>query len=196
MQAIYLLHRKIIRCHWTSTGEIEMTAKTAKNSTDAATKAAETAMDASREVFENAVKAGTDAASKMFEQANTVGMNNAEKTAEVYEQATEFGRENMDAFNAMTNAMTAGFEVYSKRMVESFKAASAFNMSCMEKLDTTKTPQEFASIQMETMTESMERSVSEAIELNQMALETMNKSTAPIKDRVENVMAAYVKNAA
>ncbi len=172
------------------------TAKTAKNSTDAATKAAETAMDASREVFENAVKAGTDAASKMFEQANTVGMNNAEKTAEVYEQATEFGRENMDAFNAMTNAMTAGFEVYSKRMVESFKAASAFNMSCMEKLDTTKTPQEFASIQMETMTESMERSVSEAIELNQMALETMNKSTAPIKDRVENVMAAYVKNAA
>ncbi|MEK9683800.1 MAG: phasin family protein [Rhodospirillaceae bacterium] len=169
-----------------------MDAKTAKD----ATAAAETAMDAGRKVFENAVKSGTETASKFFNQVNSFGANNAQKTAEIYEQAAEFGRENAETINAMSSALTSGFETLSKRLIKTFKETSKSNLAAFEKLSSAKTPQEFASIQMENVSDSIERSVSEVIELNQLAIETAAKTAAPVKARVETVMATYAKPAA
>ena len=59
-----------------------------------------------------------------------------------------------------------------------------------------KSAQDLAAIQLETTTEIFEKSVTEAIDLNQAAADTISKSAAPLKKRAETVMAACMKGAA
>ena len=56
-----------------------------------------------------------------------------------------------------------------------------------------KSAQDFAAIQLETTTEIFKKSVSEAIDFNQVTADTISKSAAPLKERAETVMAACTK---
>ena len=173
-----------------------MTSKTHKKPGASAAKAADAVIDAGRKVLEDVVETGTKTATNFFEQANNMNSENMQKTAEVYEEVTKFNQESMQAFNSMAGALAEGAENYSQRLMDSFKAANKFNMQYLEKLSMAKSAQDLAAIQLETSTEIFERSVSEAIDLNQVAADTINKSAAPLKDRAETLMAAYMKGAA
>lgn len=173
-----------------------MTTKNTKNSADQATKATKAVFEANQEVFENAMKSGSEAVNKMFEQAAAFTGQNSFDTKGAYDEAADFGRKNVEAFTAMASVMTAGFEAYNQKMVESFKNASAFNMACVEKAAAAKTPQDFAAVQMETAAEAMEQTVSNAMEMNKFAMDVVTKSVEPVKARMETVMEEMASKAA
>ena len=173
-----------------------MTSKTQKKPDDTAAKAADAVVDAGRKVLEDVVEAGSKTATNFFEQANNMNSENMQKTAEVYEEVTKFNQESMQAFNSMAGAVAEGIESYSQRVMDNFKAANKFSMHYLEKLSVAKSAQDLAAIQLETTTKIFEKSVTEAIDLNQAAADTISKSAAPLKKRAETVMAACMKGAA
>ena len=173
-----------------------MTSKTQKKPNDNAAKAADAVVDAGRKVLEDVVEAGSKTATNFFEQANNMNSENMQKTAEVYEEVTKFNQESMQAFNSMAGALAEGAESYSQRLMDNFKAVNKLNMQYLEKLSMAKSAQDLTAIQLETTTEIFERSVSEVMDLNKVAADTINKSAAPLKDRAETLMAACMKSAA
>lgn len=173
-----------------------MASGTQKKSDETAAKAADAVIDAGCKVLEDVVETGTKTASNFFEQANNMNSENMQKTAEVYEEVTKFNQESMQAFNSMAGALAEGFESYSKRAMDNFKAANKYNMKYLKKVSMAKSAQDLTAIQLETTTEILEKSVSEAIDLNQAAADTISKSVAALKERAENMMAACMKGSA
>ena len=67
------------------------------------------------------------------------------------------------------------------------------NVETMSRLFAAKTPQEFASVQIEALTRSVDQAVTQSVELNKIAVDTYVKSTKPIRAQLDTAVATFVK---
>ncbi len=109
------------------------------------------------------------------------------------EAAAKSAARTVDAMSATATEMTAGMEAYGKKMAAFAKTAAAENVETMDRLFAAKTPQEFATVQIEALTHSVDRAVTQSVELNKIAVDTYVKSTKPVRAQLDTAVAAFVK---
>ena len=164
---------------------------------EAAARAAADALDgmvaAGKESAEAAIKAGTEAASEAFGTAAALGESQFRKSSEGYKAATRFGKENLASMNAVASALTAGMEAYGEKVAGYAKAATSDNLELMGRFMAAKSPEEVATLQMEALTRSIDRAVSQSVELNRIVADAWVRSAAPMKARFDAAMQAVSK---
>ncbi len=109
------------------------------------------------------------------------------------EAAAKSAARTVDAMSTTATEMTAGMEAYGKKMAAFAKTAAAENVETIGRLFAAKTPQEFATVQIEAMTRSVDRAVSQSVELNRIAVDTYVKSTKPVRTQFDTAVATFVK---
>ena len=174
-----------------------MTAKTRKTPDDTGAKAATDTMEAmmatGRETMETMLKASVDAATEGYDKAAAFGKAHLETAADGYRKAATFGKENFDTFTAVAEAMTSGFEAYSAALVKGAKAATEENVAFVHKALSARTPQEFATLQMEAVTKGLDAALSQTAELNKIAADTMARSVGPVKARIDSAVVDFAR---
>lgn len=151
-------------------------------------------MAAGKETTEAAVKAGTDAAAEVFDNAVAMGESQLRKTSEGYKAASKLGKDNLASINAVASAVTAGMEAYGEQVASYAKTAAGENLELMGKFMSAKTPEELAALQMQAVTSSVDRAVSQSVALNRILAETWMQSAAPMKSRMDAAMQAFSKS--
>lgn len=109
------------------------------------------------------------------------------------EAATKSAAKSIDAMSVAAAEMTAGWEAYGKKVAAFAKTTAAENVETMGRLFAAKTPQEFATVQIEALTHSVDRAVAQSVELNKIAVDTYVKSTKPIRAQFDSAVATFVK---
>jgi len=109
------------------------------------------------------------------------------------ETAAKSAAKTIDAMSEATAEMTAGMEAYGKKFAHFAKTAAAENVETMGRLFAARTPQEFATVQIEAMTRSVDRAVAQSVELNKIAVDTYVNSTKPMRAQFDTAVAAFVK---
>lgn len=177
-----------------------MSAKTKKTQTesletltDAAEKVVETMAETSRDTLEAMSKVGSDAFADAYDKSAKFGADQMGKSSEIYEKTLEMGKQNLDTMTAVMSAMTTGMEAYNSRLMENWLGVTATKLACYEKMMSAKSPQDVAAAQMEAVKKITENTVSETLELNKIATDTMTKASAPMKARFEQVMETAAK---
>ncbi len=107
--------------------------------------------------------------------------------------AAKSAAQTVDAMSLAATEMTAGMEAYGKKMAAFAKTAAAENVEAMGRLFAAKTPQDFATVQIEALTRSVDRAVAQSVELNKIAVDTYVKSTKPVRAQLDTTVAAFVK---
>jgi phasin family protein len=175
-----------------------MTAKTMKDKgPEAAAKAAaetiEAMMAVGKENAEAAVKAGADAATEAYETAVSFGEAQMKKSTEGYKTATKFGKDNIASMSAAAAAVTTGMEAYGEQVAAYVKTAADQNFEMAGKFMSAKTPEEFAALQLEAATKSVDRVVNQSVALNKIVADMWMQSAAPMKERFDAAMQAFTK---
>jgi len=164
---------------------------------EAAAKAAAEALDsmmaAGKETAEAALKAGSEAATDAFETAAAIGESQLKRSTEGYKAAATFGKDNIASMNAVAGAVTAGMEAYGETVARFAKTVANENLELMGRFMSAKTPEEVAALQMEAVTRSVDRAVSQTVELNRIVAETWMQSAAPVRQRMDAAMQAASK---
>jgi len=168
----------------------------AESLAEAAEKVVEAAAESSREAIETMTKAGAGAMADAFDKASLLGAGQFGKSSEAYETAVALGKRNLETVSAMMEAVNAGIEAYNSRVLDGWMSATTANLAAYEKMMGAKSPQDAAAVQMEAFSKLAERSVSEAVELNKIAVETMAKASAPVKARLDEAFETVAKPAA
>ncbi|MFQ5954468.1 MAG: phasin family protein [Kiloniellales bacterium] len=107
--------------------------------------------------------------------------------------AAKSAAKSFDAVNASAAAMTAGIKAYGKKLASYAKTAASENVETMGRLLAAKTPQEFAAVQIEALSRSVDLAVAQSVELNKIATDTFVKTTAPVRSQMDAAVEAFVK---
>lgn len=141
-----------------------------------------------KETIEAAVKAGTEAMGKGYEQAYTMTKDQLEKANDLafksYDDFADFGKENIEAVVASTNIFAKGAEVIGKEVAAFAQAAVEANMATAKKMFTVKNVQDLMDLQGSWAKANFDSLVSETTKLQDMSVKMANESTAPINARV------------
>jgi len=155
--------------------------------------AAETVSSIGKETFESVVAMSAQAAAEGYKQAAQFGKDQLEASKTGYEKLATFGKGNLEAYSAASSAALSGLETFYEEFVEYSKKAVAQNADLMQRFSTAKTPQDILELQFEAMNLVVNRSISETTKLNKIATDTATKVVAPLKDRFEGNVEAFVK---
>lgn len=141
-----------------------------------------------KETIEAAVKAGTEAMGKGYEQAYTVTKEQFEKANSLafksYDEFSDFGKENFEAVVASSNILAKGAEVIGKEVAAFAQASVETNMATAKKLFTAKNVQELMDLQGTWAKASLDSFLSETSKLQDLSMKIASESTAPINARV------------
>jgi phasin family protein len=105
------------------------------------------------------------------------------------QEAAKSAAQTVDAMRVSATEMTAGMEAYGEKLAAFAKSAAAENVETIGRLFAAKTPQEFATVQIEALTHSVDR----AVELNKIAVDTYVKSTNSVRAQLDTAVATFVK---
>lgn len=141
-----------------------------------------------KETIEAAVKAGTEAMGKSYEQAYAATKEQFEKANEYafksYDDFADFGKENIEAVVASSNVLAKGAEVIGKEVAAFTQASVENSMAAAKKMFAVKSPQEFFDLQGKFAKESFDIMLSETTKLQDMSMKIASESSAPINARV------------
>jgi phasin family protein len=150
-----------------------------------------------KETIEAAVKAGTEAMGKGYEQAYSATKEQIEKANEMafknYDEFADFGKETYEAVVASSNIFAKGAEVIGKEVAAFAQASVESNMAIANKLFTAKNPQELLDLQGKWAKESFDTLLSETTKLQDMSVKVATETTAPINARVNAAVEKMAK---
>lgn len=162
---------------------------TKKNgSTKAAMEGVEAVAAKQKETIEAAVKAGTEAMGKGYEQAFTMTKEQFEKANDLafksYDEIADFGKENFEAVVASSNVLAKGAEVIGKEVAAFAQASVESNMATAKQFLSAKNVQELMDLQGKWAKASLDNFLSETTKLQDMSMKIASESSAPINARV------------
>ena len=174
-----------------------MNTKTLKSTTETvaevAEKAVEAVTEASREAAENVIKTGTETSADAYDKVVAFGYSQVGKASDAYENAASFGKKNLETLSSVANAVTTGMLAYNSHLIGYWKDTTTANIDYYEQLAAAKCPQDVATSQMDAYSKIAGRSVVEAVELNKIAVDSLTKTVAPVKERFEEAFAMATK---
>lgn len=148
----------------------------------------ESLLKAGKEQFETAVKASTQATQKGFEQAISASKKQLDDMIKVYDEVATFGRDNVDACLAASNAATRLVEEFNSEVTALSKQAYEANLAAYKAFAGVKTPKELFDLQSELVKSRYEDTLASFNKLNALFTSAANDAFAPLNARVAATM--------
>lgn len=153
-----------------------------------AMKPVEAAVAAGKETLEAVVKAGTQAATKGYEQAVAMTQEQVEKASsnvfKGYDEVASLGRDNMDAYVESTEAMARGFESLGKEFISFTQVSMEAGMAAARSLATAKSLGEMIELQRDYSRSSFDTLLTESAKLTDLSIALANEAMEPLQSRV------------
>ncbi|MDA5193100.1 phasin family protein [Govanella unica] len=162
--------------------------------TKSKTESVEGFLKSGKDQYEAAVKTGTQAAQKNFEQGVETAKKHLDDVIKNYDDLATFGRENVDACLAASSAATKAAENINSEFFALSKSAYESNVSAYKALSAAKTPKEFFDIQSALMKGRYEESLALANKLSGLMTQATTEAMAPVNARVSATVEKFSKS--
>ncbi len=160
-------------------------------------KPVEAAANVGKETFEQAVKAGTDAAQKGYEQYVAFTKDNVEKFSEQlfknYGQLSGLQKDNAEAVMQSSAILLKGFERVSKELVALTQASLEANMNAAKALMGVKTIKKAMDLQSELTKTHMDKVMADGTKVAEMSMAVANEVFEPLQTRVNSTIETITK---
>ncbi|WP_193368385.1 phasin family protein [Pelagibius marinus] len=148
----------------------------------------EAAVSASKETMEAVVKAGTQAASKSYEQAVALVQEQVEKASssvfEGYDEVASLGKDNIDAYVQSSTVFAKGFEAMSKELMSFAQLSVDTGMANAKALFEVRTVRELIDLQTDFSRSGFDSLVTESAKLTELSMNLANETIEPIQARL------------
>jgi phasin family protein len=150
-------------------------------------------METGKERFEQAVKAGQDAATKNYEKAVELSKKSVDDTMKAMDETAVLAKGNVEAMIASAQAAAKGFETITKAMTDYSKKSLADSQATFKSLAAAKTAKEFFDIHNGAVKSSYDAFVAEASKMTELFVKVGNDSFAPLSNRAALAMEKMTK---
>ena len=137
------------------------------------------------EAVDAAISMGSDSAAEGYKNASEFGKESLDAAKDGYDTFAANGKDNFDAYSSATSAAFSGFEALYGQVMAYTKMATAENTDIVQKFFGAKTPQEIMDVQAEAVNNTVNRVIAQSSALNDITAEMMSQSMAPIKAQFE-----------
>lgn len=161
--------------------------------TKATTDTVEGILKAGKDQFESAVKTGTQAAQKSFEHTVETAKKQLDDAIKSYDDVASFGRENVDACLAASNAAAKAIETINTEVFTLSKKAYESNLAACKALVAAKTPKEFFDIQSALVRGRYDEVLASANKINGLVTTVASEALAPLNARVQATVEQFSK---
>ncbi|WP_340117326.1 phasin family protein [Pelagibius sp. 7325] len=157
----------------------------------------ETAFAANQETMETVLKAGSQAATKGYEQAIALAQEQVEKASETlfkrYDDFAGLGKDNVDAYVRSTAALTKGIESLNKELMSIAQSAVEANVATTKALFGATTLRELVDLQTEFSRSRFDSAVAESAKLTEMTMALANDAIEPIQISMNATVEKFMK---
>jgi len=157
----------------------------------------ETAFAANQETMETVFKAGSQAATKGYEQAIALAQEQVEKASETifkrYDEIAGLGKDNVDAYVRSTTALTKGIESLNKELMSIAQSAVEANVATTKALFGATTLRELVDLQTEFSRSRFDSAVAESAKLTEMTMALANDAIEPIQISMNATVEKFMK---
>lgn len=162
-----------------------------------AMKPVEAAVAAGKETLEAVVKAGTQAATKGYEQAVAMTQEQVEKASSSvfngYDEVTYLGRDSMDAYVESSTVFAKGFETFGKEVISFTQVAMDAGMAAAKSLATAKSFEEVIELQSEYSRSSFDSMLAESAKLTDLSIALANDAIEPLQSNMTTTVEKMMK---
>jgi len=148
---------------------------------------AESAAAAHQETFETVVKAGTQAASKGYEQMIAITQEQVEKASETifkrYDDAASLGQDNVDAYVKCGTVFAQGVESLGKELMSFAQISIEANVANAKALFGATTLREVIDLQTDFQRTRFDSLIAESAKLTELSMALANETFEPIQVR-------------
>lgn len=167
--------------------------KTTKIETDAFNafngQAYESAMYASKDQMEKAMKAGTEAVEKVF----SMGKERFDAVAKSVDDAARLSKEQVDAMVSAGNVAAKGFETINAEVMAFTKSQIEDQISATKAMMGVRTLQDFIELQNDFAKSAFEAYTAHTTKLSEVAAKTAQEAFAPINTQFQAAVEKMVK---
>jgi len=161
------------------------------------TETAETVFAANQETIETVLKAGTQAATKGYEQAIALAQEQVEKASETifkrYDEIAGLGKDNVDAYVRSTTALTKGIETLNKELMSIAQSTVEANVATAKAIFAVTTLRELIDLQTEFSRSRFDSAVAESARLTEMTMALANDAIEPIQISMNATVEKFMK---
>lgn len=183
----------------TTTGT-KKAAATAAAAAPAAREPVEAAAAANQETFETVLKAGTQAASRGYEQAVALTQEQVENASRTifkrYDEAASFSKDNVDAYVQSSTVFVKGVESFGKELIAIAQSAVEANVATTKALFGATSVRELIDLQTEFSRSRFDALVAESAKLTELGMTLAHETVEPIQARLNATVEKFVKPAA
>jgi len=155
------------------------------------------AATASKETMDAVVKAGTQAATKSYEQAVVMAQEQVEKASSSvfngYEEVASLGQETVDAYVQSTTVFAKAVEVMGKEMMNFAQSTAEANVANAQALFGATSLQELIGLQTEISRSRYESLVAESAKLTELSMALATDAAEPIQARLNATVEKLMK---
>ncbi len=148
----------------------------------------EAAVSASKETVEAVVKAGTQAASKSYEQAVALVQEQVEKASssmfQGYDEVATLGKDNIDAYVQSSTLFAKAVEAMSKELMSFAQLSVDTSVANTKALFGAKTVRELIDLQADFSRSGFDSFVTESAKLTELSMTLANETIEPIQARM------------
>lgn len=161
---------------------------TAAVAAPAAFEPAEAAATANRETLDTVLKAGTQAATKGYEQAIAIAQEQVEKASQTlferYDEAASFGKDNVDAYVHSGTVFAKGIESMGKQFVSIAQNTVEANVATTKALLGATSVRELIELQTQFSRSRFDAMLAESAKLTELSLQLAHETIEPIQARL------------
>lgn len=162
-----------------------------------AMKPVEAAVAASKETLEAVVKAGTQAATKGYEQAVAMTQEQVEKASSSvfngYDEVAYLGKDSMDAYVESSTVFARGFETFGKEVISFTQVAMEVGMTAAKSMAAAKSFEEVIELQSEYSRRSFDSMLAESAKLTDLSIALANDAIEPLQSNVATTVEKMMK---
>ena len=155
------------------------------------------AVSASQETMEAMVKAGTQAASKSYEQAIALTQEQVEKLSssmfQGYDDVASLGKDNIDAYVQSTTVFAKGMEAMSKELMSFAQSSLDTGVANAKALFGAKTLRELIDLQTDFSRSGFDSLVAESAKLTELSVALANDTVEPLQVRINANVEKMIK---
>lgn len=148
----------------------------------------EAAVSANKETMEAVMKAGTQAATKSYEQAVALTQEQVEKASgnlfEGYDEIATLGQENIDAYVQSSTLFAKGVEAMSQELMSFAQTSVDTSVANAKALFGAKTLRELVDLQTDFSRNGFDSLVAESAKLTELSVSLANETIEPIQARL------------
>jgi phasin family protein len=154
-------------------------------------------MKVGQETVEKAVKSGTDAFAKSYEQYVAATKDQLTKlfpsAAKNFDELAEFNKGNFEAFVAAGTAAARGFETLSQQVIAYNQKAVETSVATAKALLGCKTIQDVVEVHSDLTRKGIDEWLAEGTRLSELTVQVANQTAEPINSRLSEAVDRFMK---